>query len=674
MRRKPILNAILAGLMVLATASAGQRIQGWCEKGGQAVNVVGYLSSAATPVQRSYPSCTVTVYVTGSGGTLASIYSDSSGGTLHSNPFTADSTGHWYFYLSPSGQHVDVQISGTGLTPFTLLADVGSYTTVYNVKDYGAKGDATTDDTTAINAAITYVAANGCGTVFFPPGVYMVSTTASTVAISLASCVDLQGESTDSSIIRLKNATLNHDLILGSAINNVTISNLTIDQNNAPTVTAGYAPVACASCTYFTLKDSAIINMDFHGLGLSAGSNNDINHNVFSRTNPWATCTGTATTSGTTVTRVSGCSFGDWRISAGGGSMWINSGMYSMSSINSPPGTITITPSTTTQTSPVPFIIQVGGGISFSAGVQKSYFRNNYLYGLDMDMTVIDSEISGNIIDDMNYGSGIVTECDYRNRNSIIRNNHIFADASSPVYSTASCIETWGFAYLVEGNICHGQSGPGIDVGGQGSIVANNIAYDNGQLITISPTSTYSGFTARASTPHTPISAPLTYSSGCLSCDYCTFSNNSAYNDIPATGTQYYGFRVETAGGYTSVGVTSVGNSWQGSTAGAPESIPAGVSTFAESRPQFSGAKSWTPGTITNGSRVTTTTTVTGAQLGSQVTAGFSLDLQGATITAYVNAADTVTLVIQNSSGSSVTLGAGTAFVTVTLPQNYANY
>jgi len=28
MRRKSILNAILAGLMVLATASAGQRIQG----------------------------------------------------------------------------------------------------------------------------------------------------------------------------------------------------------------------------------------------------------------------------------------------------------------------------------------------------------------------------------------------------------------------------------------------------------------------------------------------------------------------------------------------------------------------------------------------------------------------------------------------------------------------
>lgn len=42
---------------------------------------------------------------------------------------------------------------------------------LYDVKDYGALGDGTTDDTTAVQAAITAAAVNG-GTVFFPPGTY----------------------------------------------------------------------------------------------------------------------------------------------------------------------------------------------------------------------------------------------------------------------------------------------------------------------------------------------------------------------------------------------------------------------------------------------------------------------------------------------------------------------
>ncbi len=41
------------------------RIQGWCELGGQTISVLGYTSSTSTPVQASYPSCTVTVYITG---------------------------------------------------------------------------------------------------------------------------------------------------------------------------------------------------------------------------------------------------------------------------------------------------------------------------------------------------------------------------------------------------------------------------------------------------------------------------------------------------------------------------------------------------------------------------------------------------------------------------------
>jgi hypothetical protein len=55
----------------------------------------------------------------------------------------------------------------------------------HNVKgDYGAVGDGTTDDTTAINNAITGAAAAG-GTVYFPPGTYRVNGTIEVGALAV---------------------------------------------------------------------------------------------------------------------------------------------------------------------------------------------------------------------------------------------------------------------------------------------------------------------------------------------------------------------------------------------------------------------------------------------------------------------------------------------------------
>jgi len=57
-----------------------------------------------------------------------------------------------------------------------LSAAVGSYI-VFNVKTYGATGNGVTDDTAAINAAITALAASGGGTLYFPTGIYLISST-----------------------------------------------------------------------------------------------------------------------------------------------------------------------------------------------------------------------------------------------------------------------------------------------------------------------------------------------------------------------------------------------------------------------------------------------------------------------------------------------------------------
>ena len=57
------------------------------------------------------------------------------------------------------------------IDPETGLVD----TSVFNVKDYGAVGDAATDDTAAIQAAVT--AAGTYGSIYFPRGTYFISDT-----------------------------------------------------------------------------------------------------------------------------------------------------------------------------------------------------------------------------------------------------------------------------------------------------------------------------------------------------------------------------------------------------------------------------------------------------------------------------------------------------------------
>ena len=62
---------------------------------------------------------------------------------------------------------------------FSFLNEkINNMSIVVNVKDdaYGAKGDGVTDDTTAINAAIAALGANG-GNIYFPVGTYIISST-----------------------------------------------------------------------------------------------------------------------------------------------------------------------------------------------------------------------------------------------------------------------------------------------------------------------------------------------------------------------------------------------------------------------------------------------------------------------------------------------------------------
>lgn len=80
---------------------------------------------------------------------------------------------------------------------------------------------------------------------------------------------------------------------------------------------------------------------------------------------------------------------------------------------------------------------------------------------------------------------------------------------------------------------------------------------------------------------------------------------------------------------------------------------------------QKQGSKTFNPANLVDGAGESTTVTVTGAKLGDYARESFSLDLQGITVTAYVSAADTVTVRFQNESGGALDLASGTLKVVV---------
>lgn len=68
---------------------------------------------------------------------------------------------------------------------------------------------------------------------------------------------------------------------------------------------------------------------------------------------------------------------------------------------------------------------------------------------------------------------------------------------------------------------------------------------------------------------------------------------------------------------------------------------------------------------LVDGGGNTQTVTVAGAKLGDFVRVAFSVDLQGMTVTAYVSAANTVTIRVQNESTATVDLAANDVNIVV---------
>lgn len=170
-----------------------------------------------------------------------------------------------------SGTKRPISVKRGGVEQFAVdntgaIAVGGGIVRVFNVKDptYGALGNNSANDTTAIQNAINAANTAGGGVVYFPPGIYRHTG----LTMPTGGGVSLEGVNRLVSILRNTHAS-NHSITMHSATpgsvfnNDYAIRNLRID---ATAVNAGQRGLSLDSTVLWEVKGVSITN---HGIGIN---------------------------------------------------------------------------------------------------------------------------------------------------------------------------------------------------------------------------------------------------------------------------------------------------------------------------------------------------------------------------------------------------------------------
>jgi hypothetical protein len=143
---------------------------------------------------------------------------------------------------------------------------------MYDVRDYGATGDNTTDDRTAMQAAIDAAAATG-GIVYIPPGTYDIGS-----ALDMKSNVHIIGAGAGATVIEVDNGADDHAFDTVSAITDASLQRLTINGNRSQQTSTvrAHGVRAGGDLTRVLYRDLYIINTSGYGIGLQGATGNGL--------------------------------------------------------------------------------------------------------------------------------------------------------------------------------------------------------------------------------------------------------------------------------------------------------------------------------------------------------------------------------------------------------------
>ena len=131
------------------------------------------------------------------------------------------------------------------LTCFLLSVAIPLFSQIINVRQYGARGNGTTDDTRAIQAAINAASISKGSTVYFPSGIYLIGSYSKKANYLENFCLNINSGITfrgvgSSSVIKLNNhlfdktdTMANAHIFYGIGIKDVQFMKMTIDMNGA---------------------------------------------------------------------------------------------------------------------------------------------------------------------------------------------------------------------------------------------------------------------------------------------------------------------------------------------------------------------------------------------------------------------------------------------------------
>lgn len=179
-------------------------------------------------------------------GGAATLYAAATGATTVGNPRTTGTDGLPDFWLEEGSYTATSTKSGYTFEPFYFEA-VTSKQVATSVKDhpYNAVGNGSTDDTTAIQTALTDVRTAGGGVVYFPPGTYRV-----TSDLTVGSKTKMLGAGSGASFIRRDSTTglvaivKNYNVTAGPPITStdtdIEIEGLKIERQGTYTASPGW--------------------------------------------------------------------------------------------------------------------------------------------------------------------------------------------------------------------------------------------------------------------------------------------------------------------------------------------------------------------------------------------------------------------------------------------------